>query len=163
MLFVTAGKTKQRVLNLDKALRHDVDYHTGEPFDPTDWNAAVGAGSVTWSSPETFAQNPDTNALRFATMYNYWFDADAPPATGDATIGLFRPGTPDAITAEVHLPAGSCAADIDGDGEVAVLDLIELINAWGPCGTMGCPADLDGDGEVAVLDLIALITAWGPC
>ena len=58
----------------------------------------------------------------------------------------------------------ACPADLDGDGEVAVLDLLELIAAWGSCGDPSdCSADLDGDGEVAVLDLLELIAVWGSC
>ena len=54
-----------------------------------------------------------------------------------------------------------CVADIDGDDEVNVADLLILIGAWGPC--PGCDADLDDDGEVNVADLLILIGAWGPC
>ena len=38
-----------------------------------------GGGAVSWTTSE-FADNPDANALRWATMYNMWFTADAPPA-----------------------------------------------------------------------------------
>jgi len=40
-----------------------------------------------------------------------------------------------------------------------VLDLIEVILAWGP--NPGHPADINGDGTVDVTDLIAVILAWG--
>ncbi len=56
-----------------------------------------------------------------------------------------------------------CPADIDGDGNVDVPDLIELIVAWGDCGGGSCPADIDGSGVVDVSDLVALIVAWGAC
>ena len=46
--------------------------------------------------------------------------------------------------------------DVDGDGEVGVLDFLGMLAAWGP--NPGHPADFDGDGEVAVL-----IANWGPC
>ena len=52
-------------------------------------------------------------------------------------------------------------ADLDGNGEVRVPDLIILLGAWGP--NPGHPADLDGNGEVRVPDLIMLLAAWGPC
>jgi hypothetical protein len=54
-----------------------------------------------------------------------------------------------------------CPADINGDGEVGVLDFLDLLAAWGP--NAGHPADLDGDGEVGVLDFLELLAAWGPC
>ncbi len=54
-----------------------------------------------------------------------------------------------------------CPADLDGDGQVRVSDLIILLAAWGP--NPGHPADFDGDGQVRVPDLIILLAAWGPC
>ncbi len=53
-------------------------------------------------------------------------------------------------------------ADINGDGVVDVLDLLELLSAWGPCPDppQECPADLDGNGVVDVLDLLILLASW---
>lgn len=59
------------------------------------------------------------------------------------------------------VPPPPCPADLDGDGEVRVPDLIILLGAWGP--NPGHPADFDGDGEVRVPDLIVLLGAWGAC
>jgi hypothetical protein len=55
----------------------------------------------------------------------------------------------------------SCPADFDGNGMVNVLDLLDLIAAWGATGDT--PQDLNGDSVVTVLDLLVLIGAWGPC
>jgi hypothetical protein len=60
-------------------------------------------------------------------------------------------------------PQETCDADLDGDGEVKVADLLLLIGAWGACPAETCDADLDGDGEVKVADLLLLIGAWGAC
>lgn len=85
---------------------HDVDYHSGEPYDGTDWPVIVdnGAGTVTWST-ETFATNENANALRWGTMYNFWFDADKEPTQDAATIGLFRDGTPASVHTTVMAPS----------------------------------------------------------
>lgn len=85
---------------------NDVDYHSGEPYDLTDWTSTVDAAGVTWSSPETFAQNANSNALRWGTMYTFWFDAAASPVTGNVNIGLFRPGVPNSVTAALPIPQG---------------------------------------------------------
>jgi hypothetical protein len=53
-----------------------------------------------------------------------------------------------------------CPADFDGNGNVAVADLLVLIAAWGP-GTG--PEDLNGNGTINVADLLLLIGAWGAC
>ena len=55
----------------------------------------------------------------------------------------------------------SCAEDIDGDGIVAVADLLIIIGDWGSCS--GCAGDINSDGVVNVEDLLSLIAAWGPC
>jgi len=55
----------------------------------------------------------------------------------------------------------SCAEDIDGDGVVAVADLLIIIGDWGKCS--GCAGDINNDGVVNVEDLLSLIAAWGPC
>ncbi len=51
--------------------------------------------------------------------------------------------------------------DIDGDGVIAVPDLLSLLAGWGPAGA-GCQLiDLDLDGIVGVPDLLALLANWG--
>jgi hypothetical protein len=57
--------------------------------------------------------------------------------------------------------------DINDDGSVDVLDLLELIAAWGSCdllppgeGNDDCDPDLNGDGNVDVEDLLELIAQW---
>jgi hypothetical protein len=49
--------------------------------------------------------------------------------------------------------------DVNGDGVVNVMDLLELIVAWGICNGE-CPEDINDDGFVDVLDLVALIDSW---
>ncbi len=56
---------------------------------------------------------------------------------------------------------GACAADLDGDGTVGILDLLGLLAAWGT--DPGGPPDLDGDGLVGIIDLLILLAAWGAC
>ena len=56
--------------------------------------------------------------------------------------------------------AFSCIGDIDGDGEVGVNDLLELLGEFSVC-TGDCQGDLDGDGDVDVEDVLAMIQYWG--
>jgi hypothetical protein len=59
-----------------------------------------------------------------------------------------------------HTPKdSSCAEDVNGDGQVGVNDLLEIIGSWGPCS--GCDADVDGSGEVGVNDVLAVLGRWG--
>ncbi len=96
---------------------HDVDYHSGEPYSLTDWTPTQGGGAITWAT-ETEAQNPNANALRWGTLYNFRFDADAPPAAVDATIGLFKAGSPDSLVLTV-------------DGPSPVTGGIPTVSEWG--------------------------------
>jgi hypothetical protein len=58
-----------------------------------------------------------------------------------------------------HVPA-VCTGDINGDGVVDVLDVIEVLAAWGQTNH---PADVNGDGVVDILDLIIVLVNLGPC
>ncbi len=69
---------------------HDVDYHSGDPYASTNWTGIAANGSVTWST-EDYATNPDANALRWGTVYNFRFEVNAWGEPGTATVGLFKP------------------------------------------------------------------------
>ncbi len=87
----------------------DVDYHSGEPYSGTDWTPIVVPGtSLTWQT-DAFTTNPNANALRWSTTYNYRFRSNAAPASGNVTVTLFKPGTPTQITfTNVDVPGSSC-------------------------------------------------------
>ena len=53
-----------------------------------------------------------------------------------------------------------CAADIDGNGDVGVGDVLSIIEQWG---LTNSPADLNNDGIVNVSDLLVVVGNWGPC
>lgn len=75
-------------------------------FSNAAWNQTQTATSMTWST-QTFAQNPNANAIRWGTMYNFRFDSNRPPQTANATIGFFKTGNP--ITVQVQVPSGPAA------------------------------------------------------
>ena len=72
-------------------------YHSGEPYSAAPWSSLQLAGRQIWAT-QSFAQDPNANALRWGTLYNFRFDAAAPPAARQAEVALFRPGTPLKIT-----------------------------------------------------------------
>ena len=54
-----------------------------------------------------------------------------------------------------------CPWDLNGSGDVGILDLLALLAAWGP--NPGHPADFDNSGTVGILDLLTLLANWGAC
>ena len=138
---------------------HDVNYHSGEIYDGTDWGVTVSPGEIRWETT-SFDTNPNANALRWATMYNFRFDANAAPMDVNASLGLFKPGAPGDAAAAVSGPgAPICAADFNGDGFVNGADLGTLLANWGPNSNLS----LDGDDDVDGADLAALLANWGGC
>lgn len=133
---------------------HDVDYHSGEPFDGTDWPATVSGAAIAWET-QTYATNQNANALRWGTLYNFRFDADAAPVVTTATVGLFRPGSPAALYARSTGPA---VGDCNGNG---IADDLDVSNATSPdCNADGVPDecqlpgnDCDGNNQLDECDL----------
>ena len=67
---------------------HDTVYHSGEPWDGTDWASTTASNGIMWATTP-HATNPNANALRWSTLYNFRFDSAQMP-TG-FSIGLFKP------------------------------------------------------------------------
>jgi len=100
----------------------DVDYHSGEPWDGTDWATTIGSQSITFRT-SSFGINENANALRWGTMYSFWFDADASPDTAELTIGVFRPGSPSDYPVAAKAPSICAGMDTDNDGQCDDSDL----------------------------------------
>ncbi len=61
----------------------------------------------------------------------------------------------------IELTCG-CPADLNGSGYVDVIDLLVVIDGWGPC-VPGCLGDLNGDDIVGTDDILDVISSWGEC
>lgn len=138
----------------------------GETWSTDDWTNSRTSCAITWST-QNFATNPNANALRFATMYNFWFDSDAAPATNrSVSIGLFRVAGSISAT-DLTVPGrATCIADVDNgtgsgipDGGVTIDDLLFYLTQYE--NGSECPADVDNgngtgtpDGGVTIDDLL---------
>lgn len=82
----------------------DVDHHSGEPYDTSDWAIEIeGArGLIRWST-DTYDVDEDANALRWGSMFSFWFDADEPLDGVVHTLDLFKPGTPQQVN-QIAIP-----------------------------------------------------------
>jgi hypothetical protein len=101
---------------------HAPPQHPGFPADGTQGNAGFSSAewtfdasvtSLTWNS-ETFAQNPNANAIRWGTLYNFRFDSTTSPVASNATIGFFKAGTPITVAIEGPAPIGGPLRTISG-------------------------------------------------
>ncbi len=142
--------------------------HSGEPYpnsaaNPNNWPGVASNGAVTWTCPQAYAPpaGNNANALRWGTMYNFRFDANIAPVAGNATLGLFKPGTPNSILAAGLLtpgePCGNCLGDTDCDGDTDSDDIVTFFAAWDQ-GNIG--GDVDGDGDTDSDDIVVFFGAW---
>ncbi|MGB0716882.1 MAG: hypothetical protein ACPGXK_13450 [Phycisphaerae bacterium] len=83
---------------------HDVDYHSGEPYDGTDWAHTITNAGITFET-STFDVDPLANAVRWGTLYNFRFESNVEPdSEGSVTVGLFKPGFPNDMTVTALSP-----------------------------------------------------------
>jgi hypothetical protein len=113
---------------------HDIDYHSGESIDGTDWVHFFDGRYLKWST-QTYAENPFANALRYDTVYNFWFDCNVPPAPSKIVFDLFKPGAPVSVTGSTVGPLLDMI-DCNGNGVADSCDL--------DCGLPGCLAACGG-------------------
>lgn len=125
---------------------HDVVYRNGDGVGSvnvsgTDWPTTRSELGLTWSTP-AFAANPNGNAIRWGTLYNFRLDSDRPPAaSGSLTLGLWKSSQSFAVAAQVP-SAGGCYANCDGGQVVPLLSAADYIcfmnrfaagDAWANC------------------------------
>lgn len=128
----------------------------------TPWVGTRTADAVTWTTTP-YAQDATANALRWSTMYNFRFDADQPPQTVVATLGLFKPATATSTATSVAIagkgpsapPPPAEPADLNDDGIVDGADLGMLLGGWGTAA-----GDVNADGSTDGSDLGLLLAAW---
>ena len=115
---------------------HDVEYHSDEIFDGTDWVVTNGPSAIEWDT-DTFATNPNANALRFSTLYNFRFRANAAPGATTLSLGLFEPGVGSTLTVSlpgpatvvpliVTLPNGALSLVNPGGGDTLLVDITPI-------------------------------------
>lgn len=58
------------------------------------------------------------------------------------------------------VPVADCVADVNGDGDVGLQDLLIILSVWESDDAL---ADVNADLTVDLQDLLAVLSAWGPC
>ncbi len=122
----------------------------GVPIDNAPWASSREAASVKWETT--------TNPLRWGTMMNFWFDADAPPADADVDLGLFRTGIVTQVSGVTDGPIlAFCLGDANSDGVVNFADITRVLEFWN---MPGADADANGDGEINFADVTTILQEW---
>jgi hypothetical protein len=129
------------------------------------WKETTDRVAVTYDGVAEYS-NTGANTFQIELFFNgeihiTWTDITA----SDGIVGLSDGnGVPPDFLEMDFSAAGPCPVpcppDVNGDGIVDVLDLLNVLAAWG---AVGGPEDINGDGIVDVLDLLELLGAWGPC
>jgi len=142
---------------------HDIFYHSGEPYDGTDWTATVAPGSISWATTP-FTTDENANALRWSTLYNFRFDASIAPFESTVTLGLFKPGTPTSVGIVTLGPAtGLVDCNANGISDLCDVDCSRLGCTMPDCETSDdcngngipdeCEPDCNGNSVPDVCDL----------
>jgi len=113
----------------------NADNYSNDP-----WVVTQGDGQLTWST-DTFVTDPLANAVRWGTLYNFRFDADSPPQSQLATIGLYKTGG--LISVPTLVPQAVGATDCNNNG---INDACDLNCALAGCNVTGCGESVDCDG-----------------
>ena len=158
---VPVGNSTLTNVGFHSPFYHSNDGHNGAaPFSNTPWASSNSGGVQSWMT-DSFAQNPNANALRWGTTYSFWFTSSSAPEQSEATITMYRSGGPATIAAAIVGPA-SCTltADTNGDNVVNFSDLNVVLSAFGQTGP-GNPADVNNDGVVNFSDLNGVLSEFG--
>lgn len=82
-------------------------------FSNAAWEQTLAGGALTWNT-ETFAQNPNANAIRWGTMYNFRFTSNRPPHIANVVIGFYKTGEPITVSAQVPSPVAAANFIVSG-------------------------------------------------
>lgn len=147
---------------------HDINYHSGEPYSGTDWSASVSSGSISWAT-QTFAANPNANAIRWSTTYNFRFRANVAPTNGLLNITSFKTGAVTGVN-NVLVPGIPAISGACCNGTACSVGLNTACSgvfqgansACGPVGnpTTCCMANFDGVNGLDTNDIFSYLNAF---
>jgi hypothetical protein len=105
------------------------------------WDGTVAAGHIEWTT-SAHATDPNANALRWGTMYNFWFTANQPPVDSSVRLERFSPG-PGPLSIEFELEAPAPVLCANGDSN-------DIVSSFPPDGAIDArfPHDAN-DADVA--------------
>lgn len=102
---------------------HDVDYHSGDAVDGTDWSDRQAAFATRWDAVPPIPLAALTNGIRWGTLYNFGFTSGDAPVQSRVRVVLDS-------GVSIWVPAVASGASRCGEADFAepyfVLDLADL-------------------------------------
>jgi hypothetical protein len=114
-------------------------------------------GAVIFDPPVAFGVDADPNFVVAADLNGDGLPDLLTANEDDGPSG----GSVSGLVSNPTAPPPPCPADLDGDGNVFITDILLLLASWGPC--EDCPADFNDDGFVDILDLLVMLANFGAC
>jgi hypothetical protein len=135
-------------------------YHSSEPATFNDaWAFASTTSGARWSTPQTFAQNPNSSAIRYSTAGTFSVTTNTVPVTGTARLSYFKVAGTLELTG-LPIPgngAAPCAADFNHDGGVDFFDYLDFVDAFS---RGAAAADFNGDHTIDFFDYVDFVDAF---
>ena len=136
-------------------------YHSGEPFTNGAWTGTNTGSSVRWTADNTFAGNPNANAIRWGTAYSFYYTANTAPQGASVTLETFKVAGSVATSLQGPSAPAILIGDLNCDGVVSVGDIAAMVMALtdpsGYAATFpGCnilAGDCSADGATTVGDI----------
>ncbi len=118
-------------------------------------NVADGGGEIAFAAPQPLSVDADPNFVLAADM-------NGDPALDLVTVNADEGKSGGSVSVLLNTTlVSACPWDTGGDGNVGIVDFLNLLALWGT--NPGSPPDFDADGVVGILDFLSLLGAWGPC
>ena len=77
-----------------------------EGFSNDTWVYSIANDAATWQS-ESIASNPNANAIRWGTAYNFWFTANRAPIDGTIELYDFAGGNTEPLVVRLQVPGNN--------------------------------------------------------
>ncbi len=94
-------------------------WHSGEPYNATPWTITISSTEVRWECADAYNAGSDTaNAMRWDSIFNFYFDCNFGSDNGSGTLGLHKPGQagdPNSLAVGIRVPSVNGSTRPDND------------------------------------------------
>ncbi len=147
----------------------NIDFHApvilSVEFSGTEWSATRDAEGITWATTDHASGNA-ANPIRWGFLYNFGFDADAPPEISIGNVGVHAPSAIPFIDVEIATPPTTPPAPTfrrglcNDDASFDIGDVIFLLGyLFSGDSAPGCfdACDTNDDGDLNIGDGISML------